>query len=390
MTMDAKIEIKRLFASLSSLEQLAVLDDLRAITSSATNTISVPEVETVLSKLHNALESDVKTEKLPFGIKLLVICPECGTIHVIKWGHYRGEKRYKCKECNHTFTNNTRRLSYGIQKTTAFQDFGELMFSGHYYSISYMAKLIGISRNTAFDWRHKYLNSIGSAKVDSHFSTEIEMDDVWILFNEKGRKGIENPHHRGGTGSAGDNANQVKLLFTVERDGDIDISLVCSGRLKAIDVENAVGSDFDKGAVLYSDKHASIGAFAKMHPEICHQTFTACKHTDQGNVHVQHLNQMALELKKIINGKMKGVATKYLQNYANWFKFDTLWQKISNKYENLINHIFNNNYSWDQFICSEFNYHQFLENHTTLDFSNPIKRTWKSCLWNQERISKMP
>ena len=36
--------------------------------------------------------------------EVVVICPQCGSVHFTKYGFYDGKQRYLCKECKIKFT----------------------------------------------------------------------------------------------------------------------------------------------------------------------------------------------------------------------------------------------------------------------------------------------
>ena len=56
-----------------------------------------------------------------------------------------------------------------------------------YYPIKQIAKKVGMSIQTAFDGRHKIL--CGAIKDDKSFEGKTEIDDIWFLYSQKGRKG---------------------------------------------------------------------------------------------------------------------------------------------------------------------------------------------------------
>ena len=211
------------------------------------------------------------------------------------------------------------------------------------------------------------------------------MDDIWIRFNEKGRKGKEEPKKRGGTTTRGDNDNQVKILFSVERGGNTDFTVVRSGRLQKKDITRTVENCFEKSAILISDRHPSIVAFGK-DLEIEHKTFKADKHVGDKGIHVQTINSMASRFKTIINDKMHGVATKYLQNYADWFRIEERYKSIKNKFTNITKQYLDNQIAWDYFSNIEKIYKRFIEGYTKFEYENPVHRTWKSCNWNFSKI----
>jgi len=399
--METKVQILELYATLNFSDKLFVLeemtqmlekenmeaDDTQVVTTDSQLTVGkeVKENPTISTSAKlSSPESSIlgQLQKMPEK------CIECNSSELIGWGYYKGERRCKCKSCGRTFTKDTLNVSHGIQKKDEFLDFGEAMFNGQYHSLSYLSTKFGISEKTAFDWRHKYLSSISSTQEELKFKGNVEMDDVWVQFSEKGRKGIEDSRKRGG-GTPGDNDNQVKVLFSVERDGPTNFTVVRSGRLCKDDIIRAIGSDsFEKGGVLISDKHPSIGAFAKQ-MKIEHETFTADKHIKNKDIHVQTINNMASKFKATINGQMRGVATKYLQNYANWFRIEEQYKGVVNKIVLIIERYMENHKAWDYFSNVEKIYKRFIEKYTRLNYKNPVKREWKACNWNYPRIEKL-
>jgi hypothetical protein len=157
-----------------------------------------------------------------------------------------------------------------------------------YYPIKQIAKKVGISIQTAFDWRHKILS--GTLKDDSAFEGITEIDDIWFLYSQKGRKGLDYSRKRGGSKRKGDNDFQAKLLITTDRNKTTDMSLARIGRLKKSDIERKVSGRFSEGASLVSDKHRSIAAFAKSE-NLDHVSFKASEHTAGGEYHVQNINK---------------------------------------------------------------------------------------------------
>ena len=78
---------------------------------------------------------------------------------------------------------------------------------------------------------------------------------------------------------------------------------------------------------LCSDSHRSYSAFAKGN-SFTHKKFNASKgqRTVDKVYHVQNVNNMDMRLRKFMDS-FNGVATKYLQNYLNWF---LVLEKIKN------------------------------------------------------------
>lgn len=267
-----------------------------------------------------------------------------------------------------------------LQKTDKFELYKSLMLES-YYPLKQIAKKVGISLQTAFDWRHKILTTMDDS--DKTFEGITEIDDIWFLYSQKGRKGLDYSRKRGGSKRSGDNDFQAKLLITADRNKTTDMSLVRVGRLKKADIERKVSGKFAKDCALVSDKHRSIAAFAKSE-NLEHVSFKASQHTAGGDYHVQNINNMAANLKTLINRNMKGVSTKYLQSYANWFQLRN--KKI--KPEEMGRMLVNNKNAASIHMNREGLYKWFIENFSRRTYRCPVKREYQSVL-NSEALAKL-
>jgi len=127
-----------------------------------------------------------------------------------------------------------------------------------------MSSRLGISIQTAFDWRHKILSSITSET--ENFDGITEIDDLWFLYSQKGRQGLKYSRKRGGSKRKGDNNFQVKMLVTMDRKQSTDLSVVRIGRLKSNDIKRKIGEKISKTATLVSE--INIVAFQHLQNEI--------------------------------------------------------------------------------------------------------------------------
>jgi transposase-like protein len=351
--MNVRDEILGLFHSLSSEKKYEMLQELNQLTSIDTRRI----------------------EDAP-----VVCCPHCESKLFVKNGKRGGIQKYKCKTCCKVFSPTTGTSIHRIQKPEKFELYRSLMLEA-YYPIKQIAKKVGISTQTAFDWRHKILSGMG--KEEKEFNGITEIDDIWFLYSQKGRKGLRYSRKRGGSKRKGDNDFQAKLLITADRNKTTEMSLVRIGRLKKSDIERKVSGRFSKGASLVSDKHRSIAAFARSE-NLEHVSFKASEHTAGGEYHVQTINNMAASLKTIVNRTLKGVSTKYLQNYANWFQ-------IKNKYvgSGEVDKIFTQNKDAASIhINREALYKRFIENFSRRTYRCPVKRSFRTAD-NQQSLSKL-
>ena len=88
-----------------------------------------------------------------------------------------------------------------------------------------------------------------------------------------------------------------------------------------MDIERAVGQRILKETILCSDSHVSYKGFAIENEIESHAIRTDLKQfVKQKIYHVQRVNAIDSRLKKWIEYQFRGVSTKYLQKYLNWFK----------------------------------------------------------------------
>ncbi len=306
---------------------------------------------------------------------IVASCPFCHNVRFVKNGRHKGHSRYKCKSCNRNFSANTGTAFQGIKKVDKFNQYKTIMFEEGLISLKKMAKRIGISNQTAFDWRHKILSTLKPDDVG--FRGIAEMDDVWFLYSQKGRKGLDYSRKRGGSSRQGDNDFQVKMLVTADRKQAQDLSVVRIGRIKSSDINRKVGNRIGVGCTLVSDKHRSIASFAKQN-KIKHVSFIASKHIADADHHVQKVNNIASRLKDQTNHICRGVSTKYLQSYANWFQFIEAHKKEANIVEEVNKSLSNNHKAWNTFVNIEPLYKQFIKEYSKRTYRCPIKRHWKS------------
>jgi transposase-like protein len=307
-------------------------------------------------------------------------CPYCKSTDFCKNGHRGSAQRYLCKDCDKIFTGQTGTFLHGIKDRKKFERYFKLMFE-QYLPLSLMSKKIGISIQTAFDWRHKILSDLRVRTEEFNGITEI--DDIWFLYSQKGRKGLKYSRLRGGSSRQGDNNFQVKLLITADRQDARDLSVLKIGRIAKSDIQREIAGKFNESCTLVSDKHRSISAFAKSEG-IRHKSFIASKHTAGNDYHVQNVNNMATRLKNIVNHQLRGVSTKYLQNYSNWFG---QMEEIKNEpkgFGTVKKTLLKRKGAWGKFTKTEKEYKKFIKAHSERTYRSPTKRTWKTNISNPQ------
>ncbi len=134
---------------------------------------------------------------------------------------------------------------------------------------------------------------------------------------------------------------------------------------------------------MVSDKHRSIAAFAKSE-NLKHVSFKASEHTAGGEYHIQNINNMAAGLKTIVNRTLKGVSTKYLQNYANWYQIRS--KKVDA--EEMGRMLLQNKDAASIYLNREGIYKWFIENFSQRTYRCPVKKTYRSA-FDHETLAKL-
>jgi len=258
-----------------------------------------------------------------------LICPSCSSKSIVGYGNYREVKRYRCKVCNKTFNTFSGTVGHWMHKKELLKQYLYLMLQG--YSLRKIVAEMNICLKTAFDWRHKILNSLSSDE-GSKLTGVVEADETFFLFSEKGNKQLDQgkARRRGGLASTkGLTKDHVAVLTTYERkSGDVIQTVVCKGRITKVAIQKGVGKWLDKEeSILCTDSHKSFQGFALDNGIAHKRIFARRKEFVVDKIyHIQHVNNIHSNLKMWMI-KFNGVATKYLQNYLNYFN---LVQEISN------------------------------------------------------------
>lgn len=248
-------------------------------------------------------------------------CPHCGDNKYVKFGFKSKSQRYKCKSCKRSFTEYSGTWIAGIHHKDKLDDYLGLMLEEQ--SLDKIKVALSINKKTAFDWRHKVLASLSQNDKDD-FTGITESDETFFLNSEKGRPvAHRKPRKRGGSSKTrGISNDQVTVIVTQDRKSVMDLTVATMGRLKKVDIENAIGTRVKANkTILCSDAHVSYKGFAIDNKIEHHPLKAIIKQRVKNKVyHIQHVNSTHNKLKKWIDNTFWGVSTKYLQQYLNWYR----------------------------------------------------------------------
>lgn len=191
-------------------------------------------------------------------------CPKCRSKSTMKRGKQKGVQMYQCKECNKWFSETTGTSLYNIKKKNLWQEYLRCMQDGK--SIKTIAKEMGISIQTSFDWRHKILSSLES-KVPDKLGTTVECDELEFALSNKGDRNLNRKARKRGTdfkrNTESKDVTTVQVVTSVDRESNKFFRVVETKRLTAKQISKVVSKKLDRNTIFITDEHPSYKSFAK-------------------------------------------------------------------------------------------------------------------------------
>jgi hypothetical protein len=150
----------------------------------------------------------------------------------------------------------------------------------------------------------------------------VESDETFFEHSEKGSKYSERPARKRGTQlkNRGIGSNKAAVIVSTDRNKHTKLTLSTMGRITKADIKESLQKPLPSTTILCSDGHVSYKGYS-MDNNLKHIVLRSDlkQYVKKEIYHIQHVNEMHNRLKKWLDGTFWGVATKYLQNYLNWF-----------------------------------------------------------------------
>ena len=287
-------------------------------------------------------------------------CPHCGGTHYYRYGYWKDTQRFKCKDCGKTFCEYTGTWLQGIHKKELVSDYLTLMIE--HTSLDKTRKQLGINKKTAFDWRHKVLASFEQNTGDE-FDGIVESDETFFEHSEKGNKHLNRPARKRGTDpkKRGIGGNKAAVIVSKDRKQSLKMTLSTMGKISKLDISESFQKTLKKESILCSDGLVSYKGYS-MDNNLKHIVLRSDlkQYVKKGGYHIQHVNEIHNRLKKWIANTFWGVATKYLQNYLNWFYLREKFKNESFTVEKVPGLAFQNSHALKQYRYNNFAYNVIL------------------------------
>ncbi len=136
--------------------------------------------------IHKIESSDLVVFNLETNPEVIE-CPHCGSKKIWQWGKRTGLQRYRCKECKKTFNSLTGTPLAHLHKKEHWLLYSQSLRNGD--TVRKAASFIKINKNTAFHWRHRFLQNAKKVKPIS-LNGIVEAEEKFCPKSYKGSKSL--------------------------------------------------------------------------------------------------------------------------------------------------------------------------------------------------------
>jgi len=297
------------------------------------------ELETLVRQVAARRQGEIAVARRVKSLDETRCCPHCGHTDVVKHGYDKaGRQRFRCRKgadggCGKTFNALTGTPFARMRMPEKWAGYARLM--NGFMSLDKIVEAgIGISRHTAWRWRHRMLRAqvaLQSEKVEG----VIEADETFFRTSYKGHRGWKNgvppenrrPRYRGDPAvSDGLSGEHVPVLTALDRSGGIVEAVLHdrSGIAQALDGRIADGSvvcsDGLKVYVEVATKNGSEHRRIGMPKKTWLTKILGGQPRRKGRLGLGRVNAHHERLKTFINRELRGVSTRYLPNYLGWMR----------------------------------------------------------------------
>lgn len=237
-------------------------------------------------------------------VNIIDKCPYCESENIIKYGIYKKNQRYKCKDesCGRTFTSEFyNEFRYSKKFKDKYEEYFELLKKG--LTIRACASKLNISIVTAFFWRHRFLYDIKSKNYIDKITSHVELTKMVVRENFKGSREIYDTER-----------NNIVVVNAINNYLDIIPIFAARNFLGFYEIRDNLIPRLDKKTYVIGLIDGRLKTFAKAFNEI-------------NKVKINKIQEKTIDIQYSIKaikwlGKFRGVATKYLDHYLSLRLFE--------------------------------------------------------------------
>ena len=264
-------------------------------------------------------------------------CPRCQGNRCHRHSQANGLQRYRCCACGRTFNDLTGTPLARLRLKGKWPDYLAALLDS--LPVRSAAKRVGVHRNTAFRWRHRFLHWVKLDRAE-HLTGIVEADEMFVLESQKGSRKLDRPaRKRGGKATRRGISRELDcILVARDRNGQTIDAITGRGALTTSKLAQHLLPKLHPQALLVTDANAAYRAFARKHG-VAHQAVNLSvgervRRSTSGAIHVQNVNAYHARLRQWLT-PFRGVASRYLPNYLGWrwaldgYRIKTIEQLLS-------------------------------------------------------------
>ncbi len=168
------------------------------------------------------------------------------------------------------------------------------------YSIRKSTEEVEINIATSFYLRHKILNCISEFLGVSSIDGIVEADEVFFAYSYKGTKPSNMPRPSRKKDkqikNRGISKEQVCVGTALDREGNIIIELLCTGKVTANELKRLYGNRIGEHSILCTDSHKPYIQFST-NIKSEHKRIKRGRHKED-IYHINHINNLHSNLKR--------------------------------------------------------------------------------------------
>ena len=268
-----------------------------------------------------------------------------------------GVQKYICPSCKKTFSETTNTVIYHSKLPfDVWSNVIDNLLNG--FSLRRIAEENNISVLTSFRVRHKVLLALNTFIKNIKLSGEIQSDEKYFSINLKGTKTKNMPRFSKKRTSVsspyrGISHHKICVVSSIDENDNLLLQITGLGRCTTNMLENSLGKKLENAKSINADSASAYQDFCSNHNLNLYAVPSGFH--SSGTINIAEINGVHSQL-EIWLSKFRGVSTRHLQEYLNWFTYIFMMKKRFNlnklKTESYSNIVIDNNYINVNKICS--------------------------------------
>lgn len=276
-------------------------------------------------------------------------CHQCGCILYKNGKTKTGIQKYICSGCKHASSETTGTITYYSKLSfDIWKNIIDNLLDG--FSIRRIAEENNISIPTSFQLRHKVLFALDNYIKNIQLENSAQSDEKYFKINLKGTKTKNMPRFSKrrttkGNSTRGISHHQVCVISVIDENDNLFFKIGGLGRGTTQMLEDSISPHLGSVKEITADSATAYQEFCKKH-NINLIAIPSHFHND-GIYNIAEINGVHSQLETWLS-KFRGISTRHLQQYLNWFAYIFMMKKRFElkklKIESYKNIIIDNNY----------------------------------------------